>query len=59
MPVFSKDLCICSCPIALGKGVNENGNGLVRQYFSEGSDFSTMIANDLRRVERKLNYRLL
>lgn len=39
------------------RGANENGNGLVRQYFPKGSDFSTITDNDLRRVERKLNNR--
>lgn len=39
------------------RGANENGNGLVRQYFPKGSDFSTITELDLRRVERKLNNR--
>ena len=39
------------------RGANENGNGLVRQYFPKGSDFSTIKDEDLRRVERKLNNR--
>jgi len=39
------------------RGANENGNGLVRQYFPKGSDFSTISDTDLRRVERKLNNR--
>lgn len=39
------------------RAANENGNGLVRQYFPKGSDFSTISDTDLRRVERKLNNR--
>ena len=39
------------------RGANENGNGLVRQYFPKGTDFSTITEADLRRVERKLNNR--
>jgi len=39
------------------RGANENGNGLVRQYFPKGSDFSKITDDDLRRVERKLNNR--
>ena len=39
------------------RGANENGNGLVRQYFPKGSDFSTITDKDLRQVERKLNNR--
>ena len=39
------------------RGANENGNGLVRQYFPKGSDFSIITDHDLGRVERKLNNR--
>ena len=39
------------------RGGNENSNGLVRQYFPKGTDFSTITNKDLRRVERKLNNR--
>lgn len=39
------------------RGANENGNGLVRQYFPKGSDFTGITDSDLRRVERRLNNR--
>lgn len=39
------------------RGSNENMNGLVRQYFPKGSDFSSITQKDLNRVMRKLNNR--
>ena len=39
------------------RSANENGNGLVRQYFPKGSDFSTITDSEIRRVERRLNNR--
>lgn len=39
------------------RGANENSNGLVRQYFPKGSDFTAIETKDLRRVERRLNNR--
>lgn len=39
------------------RGANENGNGLVRQYFPKGSDFNAITDDDLRYVERQLNNR--
>ena len=39
------------------RGANENGNGLVRQYFPKGADFTTITQADLKRVEKKLNNR--
>ena len=39
------------------RGANENSNGLVRQYFPKGSDFTEITNKDLRRVERRLNNR--
>ena len=40
------------------RGLNEHTNGLVRQYFPKGSDFSTLTPADVQRVEDKLNSRL-
>jgi IS30 family transposase len=39
------------------RGLNEHTNGLVRQYFPKGSDFSTLTPADVQRVEDKLNSR--
>ncbi len=39
------------------RGANENANGLVRQYFPKGSDFTTITQTDLERVMRRLNNR--
>lgn len=36
---------------------NENSNGLLRQYFPKGSDLRTHTADDLRRVEERINSR--
>ncbi|MGZ5022757.1 MAG: IS30 family transposase [Chthoniobacterales bacterium] len=39
------------------RGLNEHTNGLVRQYFPKGTDFSTISNADVQRVEDKLNSR--
>ncbi len=39
------------------RGLNEHTNGLVRQYFPKGSEFSTLTPADVQRVEDKLNAR--
>jgi len=39
------------------RGTNENTNGLIRQYFPKGTDFSTVSAREIKRVERELNDR--
>ena len=39
------------------RGLNENTNGLVRQYFSKGTDFAKLTAIDVQRVEDLLNNR--
>ena len=39
------------------RGLNEHTNGLVRQYFPKGTDFTTLTYADVRRVEDKLNSR--
>src|SRR5271170_6546202 len=39
------------------RGLNEHTNGLFRQYFPKGTDFSTLSNADVQRVENKLNSR--
>ena len=39
------------------RGSNENLNGLVRQYFPKGSDFSSISDEDVIRVQEKINNR--
>jgi IS30 family transposase len=39
------------------RGTNENTNGLLRQYFPKGKDLRSYTAEDLRRVEARLNSR--
>jgi IS30 family transposase len=39
------------------RGLNENTNGLVRQYFPKGSSFATVSNDDVQRVQNLLNSR--
>lgn len=39
------------------RGLNENTNGLIRQYFPKGSDFSKVTDGQVAEVEMKLNRR--
>jgi IS30 family transposase len=39
------------------RGLNENTNGLIRQYFPKGMDFSTITLGQLDKVMRRLNNR--
>lgn len=39
------------------RGLNENTNGLVRQYFPKGTDFAKLTTADVQRVEDLLNNR--
>jgi len=39
------------------RGTNENTNGLIRQYFPEGSSFEIIIKFDVQIVMDKLNHR--
>jgi len=39
------------------RGLNENINGLIRQYIPKGSSFEHITKNDIRRIEDRLNHR--
>jgi len=39
------------------RGLNEYTNGLIRQYFRKGSDFTNITAKRVQEVENKLNHR--
>lgn len=39
------------------RGTNENTNGLLRQYFPKGTDFSKIPTREIRRVQRQFNNR--
>lgn len=39
------------------RGCNENTNGLIRQYFPKGTNFTDLTDSDLALVVKKLNYR--
>lgn len=39
------------------RGTNENTNGLIRQYFPKGTDFSEVSEEEIKKVQRKLNDR--
>ena len=39
------------------RGLNENTNGLIRQFFPKGTDFTKLTHEDVRNVEKNLNNR--
>jgi IS30 family transposase len=39
------------------RGTNENTNGLIRQYFPKGTDFTQVSEDEILKVQRKLNDR--
>ena len=39
------------------RGTNENTNGLIRQYFPKGTDFSQVSVKEIREAEKRLNNR--
>lgn len=39
------------------RGTNENTNGLIRQYFPKGTDFSQVSIDEIKEVQRRLNDR--
>jgi IS30 family transposase len=47
----------CDPYMSCQRGTNENTNGLIRQYFPKGTDFSQLRQSDIRKVENALNGR--
>lgn len=39
------------------RGLNENINGLIRQYIPKGSSFKNLTVQDIKRIENRLNHR--
>lgn len=39
------------------RGLNENTNGLIRQYFPKGTDFKPVITAEIQKVQDRLNHR--
>jgi IS30 family transposase len=39
------------------RGTNENTNGLIRQYFPKGTDFTTIPVEEIKAAQRRLNDR--
>jgi IS30 family transposase len=39
------------------RGTNENTNGLIRQYFPKGTDFTNISVRRIKQVQRRLNDR--
>lgn len=39
------------------RGINENTNGLIRQYFPKGTDFNQVTDQQIKQVMQRLNYR--
>ena len=50
--------CFFAHPYASwGRGTNENTNGLVRWYLPKGTDFNTIIDQQIARIESLINNR--
>ncbi|MCK4945024.1 MAG: IS30 family transposase [Alphaproteobacteria bacterium] len=54
---LDSDFYFCHPYHSWERGLNENTNGLVRQYFPKGTDFAKLTPEDVQRVENLLNNR--
>jgi IS30 family transposase len=51
------DFYFCHPYSSWERGVNENTNGLIRQYFPKQTEFATITEMDLKAAQEKLNHR--
>ena len=51
------DYYFCDPYSSWQRGINENINGLIRQYIPKGSSFEHLNKRDIQRIEEKLNHR--
>ena len=51
------DFYFCHPYSSWERGVNENTNGLIRQYFPKQTSFTTITAMDIKAAQEKLNHR--
>lgn len=56
-PLFAEGVFFAHAGKPWQRPTNENSNGLLRQYFPKGQDLRAYTAEDLRRVEERLNTR--
>jgi len=49
------DVYFCDAHSPWQRPTNENGNGLIRRYVGKGTDLSRFCAEDLRRIEARIN----
>ena len=51
------DYYFCDPYSSWQRGINENINGLIRQYIPKGSSFEHLSKKDIKRIEERLNHR--
>jgi len=51
------DFFFCHPYSSWERGLNENTNGLIRQFFPKGSDFTTITQTQVLEAQNRLNYR--